>query len=384
MPERGNSAPEPRDYLQENTAENFKEVEVKKVLDETGDQLDKLLLAVFNNWKSPELKGWNANALTNAAEYLWNFYEIKRDALWKENVVFKMDNVANFLETISNRLAEKGAPWYTAMSNEKLFWAVVLAIQIALESISRPIPQIGNYDIWVISGKLDENTKKCIEDFQKDHRWLAVDGKPWKWTIEAILRDLKNPSIVSSKPIDDAMNRDVIVPSIKEMIESPVEWSFEWFTSWEALTQEQKATIDNQLRAWKSPVTADMVQDSCRSTGVPVEYLLGFMQNDSRVGTMWKWARTRNPWNVWNTDNWGTRRYATWAEGVQWCAENLQMRIDLYRKKWNWNAPTAKELATWTSSSGKRFFYRYMSAPSGPSSVASMVSKWASKLRNKR
>jgi hypothetical protein len=38
---------------------------------------------------------------------------------------------------------------------------------------------------------------------------------------------LKNPSIVSSKPIDDAMKRDVIVPSIKEMIESPVEWSFE-------------------------------------------------------------------------------------------------------------------------------------------------------------
>jgi hypothetical protein len=49
MPERENSAPELRDYLQENTAENFKEVEVKKVLDETGDQLDKLLLAVFNN-----------------------------------------------------------------------------------------------------------------------------------------------------------------------------------------------------------------------------------------------------------------------------------------------------------------------------------------------
>jgi hypothetical protein len=49
MPERGNSAPELREYEQENKAENFKEVEVKKVLDETGDQLDRLLLSVFNN-----------------------------------------------------------------------------------------------------------------------------------------------------------------------------------------------------------------------------------------------------------------------------------------------------------------------------------------------
>ena len=381
MLERGNPLPESREYSQENKAENFEEVEVKRVLDETSNQLDKLILDVFNNWKSPELKWWDANALTNAKKFLWNFYEIKRDAVWREYVIYSMENVTNFLGTISKRLAEKGAPWYIAMSNEKLFWAVILAIQIALESINRPIPQVGNYDVWVISGKLDENTKRCIEDFQRDQRWLTVDGKPWKGTIEAILKELKNPSIVSSKPLEDVKKRDIVVPSIKDMIKSPVEWSFEWFTSWEALTEEQKAIIDNQLRAWKSPVTADMVQDSCRATGVPVEYLLGFMQNDSRVGTMWKWARTRNPWNVWNTDNWGTKRYATWAEGVQWCAENLQMRIDLYRKKCKWNAPTAKELATWTSASGKRFFYRYMSASSGPSNVASMVSKRVSRLR---
>jgi len=38
---------------------------------------------------------------------------------------------------------------------------------------------------------------------------------------------LKNPSIVSSKPIENARNSDVVVPSVREMMESPVEWSFE-------------------------------------------------------------------------------------------------------------------------------------------------------------
>jgi hypothetical protein len=32
---------------------------------------------------------------------------------------------------------------------------------------------------------------------------------------------------VSSKPIEEARKRDVIVPGVIEMMESPVEWSFE-------------------------------------------------------------------------------------------------------------------------------------------------------------
>lgn len=165
-------------------------------------------------------------------------------------------------------------------------------------------------------------------------------------------------------------------------------WWSDKYTFWHNLTESQKGTITNVLSGWKSPVTAKMVADSCQtSKNVPVEYLLAFMQNDSRVWTVWRWARTHNPGNVWNTNKW-TKDWWTWERGVDACAENLQKRIDAYldakaqyNGKWFNDFPTPEELATWKAKWWFRFFWIYMSAPSGPRKVAGMVKTWVNRLR---
>lgn len=143
------------------------------------------------------------------------------------------------------------------------------------------------------------------------------------------------------------------------------------YTFWHNLTESQKNTITNVLSRWESPVTAEMIADSCRKAKtVPVEYLLWFMQNDSRVWTMWLWARTHNPGNVWNTGK-GQKDWWTWKKGVEACANNLEERINGYTTKRNqikeefqkylgtmfneqkFNSlfspfPTPEQLATWT------------------------------------
>ena len=41
--------------------------------------------------------------------------------------------------------------------------------------------------------------------------------------------------------------------------------------------------MGQKLNKINSPITVKMVQDSCSTHNVPVEYLLGFMQNDSSL-----------------------------------------------------------------------------------------------------
>ena len=163
--------------------------------------------------------------------------------------------------------------------------------------------------------------------------------------------------------------------------------SFDRYTSWTNLTEWQKSTIKNVLSQRRSPVTVEMVTDSCKTANIPVEYLLGFMQNDSRVWTMGLWARTHNPGNVWNTGKAKKDRW-TWEKWVEACANNLQKRIDAYlnaRTKHNWkwfnDFPTPEELATWKAKWWFKFFWIYMTAPDWPRKVAWMVKTRANRLK---
>lgn len=160
------------------------------------------------------------------------------------------------------------------------------------------------------------------------------------------------------------------------------------YVYWRNLTNKHLNIIWNKMKQKfpTTPLNANMIKVACENnTLLPVEYLLAFMQNDSWLWTAGKWARTRNPWNVWNDDSWRTLTYHTRQEWVDACANNLQKRIDSYfaasaRYNWVWfnNFPTPEELATWKSKWWKKFFGVYMTAPNWPSRVASMV-----KERNK-
>ena len=362
-----------REYFQENTEKNFKEREVKEVIASTKLQLEVLKNDVLNNnGTNREIRWWDENSLNTISEDIDNFYRIEH---WK--VVFQLDDVANYLEMVSKRLSWKEAPTYTELSNEKIFWGMVLALQIALETINRRVPFQWTYDIWVINGKLKDNQEmiRVLKDFQRDNG-LQVDWKPWKWTIAKVVEKLKEVNVLMNPKVRDVSN----IPNLEELTNETVyPRNFEGYTSWESLTWEQRNTISRILWNWRSPVTVDMVQDSCRTTWVPVEYLLAFMQNDSRVGTMGLWARTHNPWNVGNTwrgkKDWGTRE-----RGVQACADNLKKRIDAYRTMFNDKSPTVSELATGIGPRGRRFFWVYMVASTGPRTVTNMVNTWKRRL----
>ena len=160
-----------------------------------------------------------------------------------------------------------------------------------------------------------------------------------------------------------------------------------WYTAWEELTKKQQNIMGQKLNKINSPITVKMVQDSCSTHNVPVEYLLGFMQNDSSLWTKWKWAKTHNPWNVWNTDSWGTKDFWTREKWVDACAENLEKRIVAYSKakkehNWKWfnDFPTPEELATWKSKWWTKFFGVYMTSKTWPTNVTKIINSRADSL----
>lgn len=162
--------------------------------------------------------------------------------------------------------------------------------------------------------------------------------------------------------------------------EKSLQYNNSWYTAGENLTQKQQNAMKQKLNKVGSPITVTMVQDSCTTHNVPVEYLLGFMQNDSGLWTKGKWARTHNPGNVWNTDSWGTKDFWTREKWVDACAENLEKRINAYSKvrnqhNWKWfnNFPTPKELATWKSEGWIKFFGVYMTSKTWPTNVTKII-----------
>lgn len=198
-----------------------------------------------------------------------------------------------------------------------------------------------------------DRSKKVLKDLT-DRKWMATveywRGRGWGWWRNS--RETKR------------LNNDVSIDKL---------------TPWDKITPEQEEVIRQQLANKKSPVTFEMVRDSSIVHNVPVELLLAVMQNDSWLWTVGKWAKTHNPWNVWNTDSWGTKDFWTREKWVDACAENIRKRIDAYMDK-VWWIPIIWELLTWISRAGIRFFWIYMTDPNWPGRVLSIVKTWVKKL----
>lgn len=111
--------------------------------------------------------------------------------------------------------------------------------------------------------------------------------------------------------------------------------------------QEQlKQKIQSELNTIKNcPLTAEMIISSAQKHQVPVEYMMAIMRNDSHYWTAGLWAKTHNPGNVWNTDDWNIKDRSTREKGVDAVAKNLARRIKEYQNIY-WNkTPSIKELA---------------------------------------
>ncbi len=90
----------------------------------------------------------------------------------------------------------------------------------------------------------------------------------------------------------------------------------------------QVSDIDSYIKktAPNSPVTGQMIKDAADKYGVSWEMITAIMQQDSSLGTKGKAVSTLNPGNVGNTDSGATKKYLSWADGVNAVAKNLSWR----------------------------------------------------------
>ena len=162
---------------------------------------------------------------------------------------------------------------------------------------------------------------------------------------------------------------------------------------WENLSNNKKEIIKWELEKVSSPLTTENIIKSSKDYNIPVEYIMAVVKNDSSYWTAWKWARTRNPWNVWNTDDWSERTFNTWQEWLDAATWVIKDRVEEYQKVyWKDKYPWIKNLLEnrwpdwkWFIASQKNYkqpneyrwnqapYWAYMTAKEWPSSVSNIV-----------
>lgn len=98
------------------------------------------------------------------------------------------------------------------------------------------------------------------------------------------------------------------------------------------------------------------VIDACKQYSVPINYFLAVSRNDSNHWTNGKARSTKNPWNYWNTDTWGTVRFKTRRDGVFKLAEHLAERVSAYQETYWPGIPAIEYLMKWKGPNWKQFF----------------------------
>lgn len=189
------------------------------------------------------------------------------------------------------------------------------------------------------------NDEKFMKDIDwQDEFWLAII-----WWV-----------VIDQKNIIDWIQSKAIIPS-QYLITSKPQIGVEGpkLPEKENINQEELLkTINTQLQKYNSPIKAEEVRSTSTKYNVPPGYLMAFMKNDSSYGTAGVWARTRNPWNVWNTDDGSTKTFDTRQAWVDAVWDILKTRIDEYQNVYWDRFPTAKELADNIWPDGKWFLSR--------------------------
>lgn len=116
-----------------------------------------------------------------------HFYELDKE---NGKVVFKLDQIKNYLSDVHKRLSWMKNQKFSEISKENNFTWTILAIQIALKAMETDPKNPKKYNIKKINWDYDE-TKEAIKIFQSE-RGLEWDGKPWKKTIETMIKALEN------------------------------------------------------------------------------------------------------------------------------------------------------------------------------------------------
>lgn len=137
----------------------------------------------LNDLKSTILSG-NQKETFKVPDSINNLYRIEN---WK--IVFKLDQVKNYLSDILQRLDKMKNQRFSELSKENNFKWTILAIQIVLKAMWQNVVNPRKYNIWKFWDY--DSAKEAIKQFQSD-KGLSSDGKPWKQTIRKIISSLDN------------------------------------------------------------------------------------------------------------------------------------------------------------------------------------------------
>ena len=170
-----------------------------------------------------------------------HFYELDKK---NEKVIFKLDQVKNYLSDIYKRLSWMKVQKFSEISKENNFTWTILAIQIALKAMKTDPKNPKIYNIWQINWKYDDTTKKVIQQFQTDCKLTWQDGKPWKETIWRMVKELDN--LINNKRLEKS-EQEVLKTDVTNIIEESIAFNpYSWIYS-----KEQKEIIVNYILNWK-------------------------------------------------------------------------------------------------------------------------------------
>ena len=241
-----------------------------------------------------------------------------------------------------------------------------------------------NFMEWYIRTVLNQYKKKKKVENLKDSDTLAFSLIAWVTikkddVIDWIESEVFLPSQFYEKPSE-------VEPTVSEEKAENLNYG-------ENLSEEKKAVIKWELDSVNSPLTADNIIQSSKTYNMPVEYIMAIVKNDSSYWTAWKWARTKNPWNVWNTDDWSERTFDTWQEWLDAATKVIKDRVVEYQKVYSNNQyPWIKYLVEnrwpdgkWFLSNQKNYkqpndylenqapYWAYMTAKAWPESVSNIA-----------
>ncbi len=336
----------------------------------------------------------NKKIESSTAKDLLNKYWIKVDSKYEDKFAIDIDLIKSEInekiwenwELINlstlNSINTNNFKWKNFVEEVKDWKKKTLKLKKSLTESERQ-----NFIEWYVLTILNQYKKKNKLESLKDADSLAFSMIAWV--------------TLNKDDVIDWVEAEVFLPS--QFYEKP-EWS-EWsednkpeekaenLNYWEDLSNAKKAVVKWELDSVQSPITTDNIIESSKTYNMPVEYIMAIIKNDSSYWTAWKWAETKNPWNVWNMDDGSTKKFDSWQEWLNAATKVLKDRVDEYQKVYGKEEyPWIKYLVEnrwpdgkWFLSNQKNYkqpneyrwdqapYWAYMTAKAGPESVSNIA-----------
>ncbi len=176
------------------------------------------------------------------------------------------------------------------------------------------------------------NNKNYYYNYLKQHPDFAKN-EPWTYPAfnsKTILKSIENS-------YNDLLNNQIITKNWKKYLkidDTDKEWyeiiNYNW-TDYVKTKSWQNQSIFIPLSMFK----------------IKKEYLISFLYNDSHLWQPMaqRAFKTKNPWNVWNIDNWNNSFFNTREDWITASSKNLTQRLKCYLLTFPWYYPSVYELA---------------------------------------